>query len=71
MYPWVFNGKNGERNVILVEEDISFVGFLKKFFAKIGVSRDTFDVSLSYLPNLNGKTSPIFIRMDEDFEIYF
>ena len=35
------------------------------------MSRDTFDVSLSYSTDLNGKISPIFIRTDEDFEIYF
>ena len=70
-YHWVFNGKDGESKIILVEEDISFVGFVEKIHSKIGASRDTFDVSLSYLPDLNGKTSPIFIRMDEDFEIYF
>ena len=35
------------------------------------MSRDTFDVSLSYLPHLIEKTNPIFIRMDEDIEIFF
>ena len=47
VYCWVFNGKNGESKVILVEEDILFVDFVKKIFAKIGASKDTFDVSLS------------------------
>ena len=71
LYRWVFNGKNDDSKIILVNEDISFVGFVEKIYSKIGASRDTFDVSLSYLPDLNGKTIPIFIRMDEDFEIYF
>ena len=70
-YRWVFNGKDGESKIILVEEDISFVGFIEKIYAKIGVSRDTFDVLLSYLPYLIGKTSPTFIRMNEDIEIFF
>ncbi|KAL5580592.1 hypothetical protein UlMin_013034 [Ulmus minor] len=70
-YRWVFNGKDGESKIILVEEDISLVGFVDNIYSKIGASRDTFNVSLSYLPDLNGKTSPIFIRTDEDFEIYF
>ena len=47
------------------------MGFVEKIYAKIGASKDTFDVSLSYLPYLNGKTNPIFIRTNEDFEIYF
>ena len=55
----------------MVEEDISFVGFVEKIYSKIGASRYTFDVSLSYLPHLIGKTSPIFIRTDEDIEIFF
>ena len=71
VYRWVFNGKDSESKIILVEEDISFVGFVEKIYCKIGASRDTFDVSLSYLPNLNGKTISIFIRTNEDFEIYF
>ena len=44
----VFKGNSGERKIILVEEDISFVSFVEKFYAKIGASRDTFNVSLSY-----------------------
>ena len=71
LYHWVFNGKNGESKIILVYENISFVGFVEKIYSKIGKIRDTFDVPLSYLLDLNEKTSPIFIRMDEDFEIYF
>ena len=55
----------------MVEEDISFVGFVKKIYAKIGASRDTFDVSVSYLPHLIGKTSLIFIKTNEDVEIFF
>ena len=55
----------------MVEEDISFVGFVEKIYAKIGASRDTFDISLSYLLYLIEKTSPIFIRIDEDVEIFF
>ena len=47
------------------------MGFVEKKYSKIRASRDTFDVSLSYLPNLNGKTSPTFIRTNEDFEIDF
>ena len=68
---WVFNENNGESMIILVEEDISFVGFVEKSYAKIGVSKDTFDVSLSYLPHLIRKTSPIFIMTNEDIEIFF
>ena len=70
-YRWVFNKNDSERRIILVEEDISFVGFVEKIYAKIGVNKDMFDVSLSYLPHLIGKTSPIFIRMGEDVEIFF
>ena len=47
------------------------MGFVEKIYAKIRASRDTFDVSLSYLPHLIGKTSPIFIKTDEDIEIFF
>ena len=47
------------------------MGFFEKIYAKIEASRDKFDVSLSYLPHLNGKTNQIFIRTNEDFEIYF
>ncbi len=47
------------------------MGFVEKIYAKIGASRDAFDLSLSYQLDLIRKTSPIFIRMDEDFEIYF
>ena len=35
------------------------------------MSKDTFVVSLSYLPHLIRKASPIFIRTDEDVEIFF
>ena len=47
------------------------MGFFEKIYAKIGMSRDTFDMSLSYLPHLIGKSSPICIGMDKDVEIFF
>ena len=47
------------------------MGFVENIYAKIGVNRDTFNVSLSYLPHLIGKSSPIFIRTGEDVEIFF
>ena len=50
---WVFRVSNGRSKVLLVEEDISFVNFVDKIYAKLELSRDIFKVSLSYLPQLN------------------
>ena len=47
---WVFKASDGRSKVILVEEDISFVDFVNKMYAKLGVSRDMFEISLSYMP---------------------
>ena len=58
---WIFRASQGHSKVILVEEDISFVDFVDKIYAKIGVSKDMFRISLSYLPQLNGKMSPLFL----------
>ena len=55
----------------MVEEDISFVDFVDKMYAKLGVSRDMFEISLSYIPQLNGKMSPFFITTDDDVELLF
>ena len=49
---WVFNGIDRDSKIILVEEDISFVGFVDKIYSKLGLSRDTFELSLIDLPPL-------------------
>ena len=46
----VFRASEGRSKVILVEEDISFMDFVDKMYAKLGVSRDMFKISLSYMP---------------------
>ena len=46
---WVFRAIQGHIKVILVEEDISFVDFIDKIYAKLGVSKDTYEISLSYM----------------------
>ena len=55
-----FNGVGRESKIILVEEDISFVGFVDKIYSKLGLSKDTLELSLSYLPQIIGKSSLIF-----------
>ena len=57
---WVFRESEGHSKVILVEENISFVDFIDKIYAKLGVSKNTYEISLSYMPQLNGKMSPFF-----------
>ena len=44
---WVFKASEGRNKVILFEEDISFVDFVDKMYAKLSVSRDMFEISLS------------------------
>ena len=66
---WVFKVSKGYNEVIVVEEDISFVDFVDKMYAKLGVSRDMFEISLSYMPQLNGKMNPFFITTDDDVEL--
>ena len=63
---WVFRVSQGHSKVILVKEDISFVDFVDKIYAKLGVSRDMLGISLSYLPQLNGKMSPFFFITAND-----
>ena len=66
---WVFRASQGHSKVILVEEDISFVDFVDKIYAKIGVSKDMFRISLSYLPKLNKKMSPFFITTNDNVKL--
>ena len=53
----------------MVDEDISFVDFVDKMYAKVRLSRDTFEISLSYMPQLNRKMSPFCITTDDDVEL--
>ena len=53
----------------MVEEHILFVDFVDKIYAKLGVSKDMYEISLSYMPKLNGKMSPFFITTDDDVEL--
>ena len=46
---WVFRVSESHSKVILVEEDISFVDFFDKMYAKLVVSRYMFKISLSYM----------------------
>ena len=66
---WVFRASDGCSKVILVEEDISFVDFVDNMYAKLGVSRDMFEISLSYMSQLNEKMSLFFITTDDDVEL--
>ena len=63
---WEFKRNNGARNTILVEEDISFMAFLDKIYAKIWLARDMFELPLSFLPRMDQKSNLIFIKTDDD-----
>ena len=63
---WEFKGDIGGLKSILVEEDISLAGLFDKNYAKLGLSRDTMDLVLSYSPPLNKKCSPLILKDDED-----
>ena len=43
--------------------------FVDKMYAKLGVSQNMFEISLSYMPQLNGKMSQFFITTDDDVEL--
>ena len=45
------------------------MGLFDKIYAKLGLLRDMFEISLSYLPQLNGKMRPFFIKIDDDVEL--
>ena len=66
---WVYRASDGRSKVVLVEEDISFVDFVDKMYAKLGVSRNMFEISLSYMPQLNGKMSPFLITTNDDVKL--
>lgn len=51
---------------ILVEEDISLTILCDKIYAKLGLSRDTMNLVLSYSPPLNKKCRPLVLKDDED-----
>ena len=63
---WEFKGGVGGLKSILVEEDISLAGLFDKIYGKLGLSRDTMDLVLSYSPPLNKKCSPLVLKDDED-----
>ena len=66
---WIFRASQGHSKVILVEEDISLVDFIDKIYAKLGVSKDTYEISLSYMSQLNEKMSSFFITTYDDVEL--
>ena len=47
---WVFRASEGRSKIILVEKGILFVDFVDKIYAKLGVFRNMFKISLSYMP---------------------
>ena len=63
---WEFRGDIGGLKSILVDEDISLTGLCDKIYAKLGLSRDTMDLLLSYMPPLNKKCSLLVLKDDED-----
>ena len=63
---WEFRGGIGGLKSILVDEDISLRGLFDKMYAKLGLSRDTIDLVLSYSPPLNKKCSLLVLKGDED-----
>ena len=63
---WEFRGGIGGLKSISVEEEISLRGLIDKIYAKLGLSKDTMDLVLSYTPPLNKKCSPLVLKDDED-----
>ena len=61
-----FKGNDGASKTILVKEDISFMAFLDKIYAKLGLSRDMFELSLIFLPQMIQKSQPVFIKANDD-----
>ena len=43
--------------------------FVEKVYSKLGLGKDLFDLSLSYLPRMCQKSSPVFIKGDDDVTI--
>ena len=52
---WVFKASKGHNKVILVKEGISFMDFVDNIYAKLRLSKDMFEISLSYLPHTSRK----------------
>ena len=63
---WEFRGGIGGLKSILVEEEISLRGLIDKIYAKLGLSKDTMDLVLSYTPPLNKKCSLLVLKDHED-----
>ena len=59
---WEFRGSIGGLKSILVEEEISLRGLIDKIYAKLGLSKDTMDLVLSYTTPLNKKCSPLCLE---------
>ena len=66
---WEFRGDISGLKSILVEDDILLTGLCDKIYAKLGLSRDTMDLILSYLSLLNKKYSPLVLKEDEDVAV--
>ena len=65
-----FRASQGHSKVIFVKEDISFVDFIDKIYATLEMSKDMYEISLSYMLQLNEKMSPFFFIMtDDDVEL--
>ena len=63
---WEFRGGIGGLKSILVEEDILLTSLFDKSYAKLGLSRVTMDLILSYSPPLNKKYSLLVLNDNED-----
>ena len=59
-------GDVGGLKSILVDEDISLTDLCDKIYAKLGLSRDTMKLFLSYMPPLNKKCRSLVLTNDED-----